>query len=113
MILNNHFFQNMKLAVDPTTVIPSKFILEPASMSENLNFHEEDQEYRLLTAEENRRATADDHFQARKLFIFTLIAIYLQDTRLIRFSVDDKDSHFFRCHSNEKVFSSNFQLQPW
>ncbi|PAV76443.1 hypothetical protein WR25_11607 isoform E [Diploscapter pachys] len=73
-------FENMKLEVDPTTVIPSKFILEPASISENLNFHEEDQEYRLLTAEENRRVTADDHFQ---------------DTRLVRFSVDDKDSHFF------------------
>ncbi|PAV76456.1 hypothetical protein WR25_11607 isoform R [Diploscapter pachys] len=88
-------FENMKLEVDPTTVIPSKFILEPASISENLNFHEEDQEYRLLTAEENRRVTADDHFQVRKLFIFTSISIYFQDTRLVRFSVDDKDSHFF------------------
>lgn len=104
----------MKLEVDPTTVIPSKFILEPASISENLNFHEEDQEYRLLTAEENRRVTADDHFQVRKLFIFTLISIYFQDTRLIRFSVDDKDSHFFRYHSNKKEYLvSNFQLQPW
>ncbi|PAV64380.1 hypothetical protein WR25_07554 isoform F [Diploscapter pachys] len=88
-------FENMKLEVDPTTVIPSKFILEPASIGENLNFHEEDQEYRLLTAGENRRVTADDHFQVRKSFIFTLSSIYFQDTRLIRFSVDDKDSNFF------------------